>query len=91
MPAVEARVREIILFRDRMLVEFLVVRMHELDVGKAFVLGHKAVPDDLDFGLVWYSLDIWVQDAALGVEGLAMAVTDGGGVEAVGQFVLGFG
>lgn len=34
---------------------------------------------------------VWVQDAAFGVEGLAVAVAGGGGVESVGQFVLGFG
>lgn len=32
-----------------------------------------------------------MQDAAFGIEGLAVAVADGGGVEAVGQFILGFG
>ena len=32
-----------------------------------------------------------MEDAAFCVEGFAVAVAVGGGVEAVGQFVLGFG
>lgn len=91
MPAVEACMREIIFFGDRVLVKFLVVRVDELDVGETFVLGHEAVANDLHFGLVRYGLEIRVQDAAFGIESLAVAVADGGGVEAVGQFCLGFG
>lgn len=32
-----------------------------------------------------------MEDTPFGVKGLAVAVTDGGGVEAMGEFVLGFG
>ncbi len=91
MPAVEARVREIIFFGDRVLVEFLVVRVHQLDVGQAFVLRYEAVANNLHFGLVWYGFKIGVQDAAFSIEGLAVAVAHGRGVEAVGYFVLGLG
>lgn len=91
MPAVKARVREIILFGDRVLVELLVVRVDELDIGETFVFGHEAVADDLHFRLVRYGFQIRVQDAAFGIECLAVAVADGGGVEPVGQFCLGFG
>lgn len=34
-------------------------------------------------------LEVWVEDAALGVEGLAVAVRGGSGVEALGEFELG--
>lgn len=67
------------------------VRVDELDVLQAFVFGDEAIADDLDFGLVRYSLQVWVKDAAFGVESSAMAVAGSGGVEALGQFVLGFG
>ena len=51
-----------------------------------------AVADDLDFRLVRDRLEVWVEDAAFGVEGLAVAVAGGGGgVEAVGELILGFG
>ena len=89
VPAVEARVGEVVFRGDGVLVEFLVVRVHELDVGEALVRGDEAVADDLDFGLVGDGLQIRVQDAAFGVEGLAVAVADGGGIKAMGQFVLG--
>ena len=91
VPAVEVRVREVVLVGDGVLVELLVVGVDELDVGEAFVLGHEAVADDLHFGLVRDGLEIRVQDAAFGVEGLAVAVADGGWVEAMGQVELGFG
>ena len=90
VPAVEARVGEVVLGGDGVFVEFPVVGVHELDVGEAFVLGHEAVADDLHFGLVRDGFQVRVQDAAFGVEGLTVAVAGGGGVEAVGQFVLGF-
>ena len=90
VPAVEARVGEVVLGGNGVLVEFLVVGVHEGDVGKAFVLGDVAVADDLDFRLVGDGFEVWVQDAAFGVESLAVAVAGGGGVKAVSQFVLGF-
>lgn len=90
MPAVEARVGEIVLGRNGVLVEFLVVGVHKGDVGEAFILGDVAVADDLDFGLVGDGFEIWVQDAAFGVESFAVAVAGGGGIKAVGQVELGF-
>lgn len=90
MPAVKARVGQIILFGDGVFVELLVVRVHKLDVGEAFIFGHEAVANDLYFGLVRYGLEIRVQNATFGVEGLAVAVANGGGVKAVGEFCLGF-
>ena len=47
-------------------------------------MGDVAVADYLDLGLVGNGFKIWVEDAAFGIEGLAVAVADGGGVEAVG-------
>lgn len=91
VPAVEARVGEVVVGGNGVFVEVPVVRVRELDVGEAFVFGHEAVAEDLDFGLVRDGFQVGVQDAAFGVEGLAVAVAGGGGVEAVGQFVLGFG
>ena len=91
MPAVEAGVGEVVLSGNGVLVELLVVRVDEGEVGEAFVFGDEAVADDLDFGLVGDGLEVWVQDAAFGVEGLAVAVADGGGIEAVREVVLGFG
>ena len=90
VPAVEARVGEVVLGWDGVLVEFLMVGVHEGDVGEAFVLRDVAVADDLHFGLVGDGFEVRVQDAAFGVEGLAVAVASCGGVKAVGEFVLGF-
>ena len=84
VPAVEARVSEVVLRWDGVLVEFLVVGVHEGDIGETFVLGDVAIADDLDFGLVGDGFEVWVQDAAFGVESLAVAVAGGGGVKAVG-------
>ena len=84
VPAVEARVGEVVMGRDGVLVEFLVVRVHKGDVGEAFVLGNVAIADDLDFGLVGDGFEVWVQDAAFGVQSLAVAVAGGGGIKAVG-------
>ena len=84
VPAVEARVGEVVLGGNGVLVEFLVVGVHEGDVGEAFVLGYVAVADDLHFGLVGDGFKVWVQDAAFGVKGLAVAVANCGGVKAVG-------
>ena len=83
VPAVEARVGEVVLWGNWVLVEFLVVGVHEGDIGKAFVLGDVAVANDLDFRLVGDGFEVRVQDAAFGVESFAMAVAGGGGVKAV--------
>ena len=90
VPAVEARVGEVVLWGNGVLVEFLVVGVYEGDVGEAFILGDVAVANDLDFRLVGNGFEVWVQDAAFGVECLAMAVAGGRGVKAMGKFVLGF-
>lgn len=74
-----------------MFVKLPMVRMHEFDVFQAFIFRHESVADDLHFRLVRDGFQIWVQDAAFCVEGFAVAVALGGGVETVGQFVLGFG
>ena len=91
MPAVKPRMREIVFFGNRVLVEFLVVGVHELDVGKAFVLRHYTITNDLYFWLVWDGLEIRVQDTTFSVQSLAVAIANGGRVEAVGQLILGFG
>ena len=67
-----------------MFVKLPMMRMHEFDVLEAFIFRHEAVADDLYFGLVRDGLQIWVEDAAFCVEGFAVAVALGGGVEAVG-------
>jgi len=74
-----------------MLVELLVVRVNKLDTLQAFVLGDETVADNLDFRLVGYGFQVWVEDAPFGVEGFAVAVTGRAGIEALGQLVLGFG
>lgn len=70
--------------------EGAVVGVFELDVVEALVGVDEAVADDLDLRLVRHGFKVWVQDAAFGVEGLAVPVLRGGGVEALGEFVLGF-
>ncbi len=68
------------------------MRVAELDVLESLIGGDKPVADDLDLRLVRDGLEVRVQDAALGVDGLAVAVGGGGRrVEAVGEFELGFG
>lgn len=89
MPSVETSVVEIFGFRDYGFVEGLVMRVLELDVLEAFVLGHEAVSDDLNLRLVGDGLEVGVEDASLGIESLAVAVAGGSWVEALGQFELG--
>lgn len=91
VPAVEVGVVAIIVRRDGVLVEGLVVRVAEGEVAQAFVFGDEAVADDLDLGLVRHGFEIRVQDAAFGVEGFAVAVAVGARVEALGELELGFG
>ena len=71
-----------------MLVEFFVVRVHEFDVLQSFVFGYEAVADDLDLGLMRYSLEIWMKDAAFCVEGFSVTIALSRGVESVSQFIL---
>ena len=88
MPAIEAGVVAIKIFWNRRGVECLVVRMAELDIVQTLMLGDEAVANDLNLGLVRDRLKVRVQNAALGVEGLAVAVRGGGRVEATGQLEL---
>ena len=91
VPAVEARVGEVVGGGDGGGVEGAVVGVAEGDVFQAFVGGDVAVADDLDLGLVGDGLEVGVQDAAgLGGEGGGpVAVRGRQGVEAVGELVLG--
>lgn len=91
VPAVEAGVGEVEVGGDGGCVEGAVVWVAEGDVGEAFVGGDEAVSDYLHLGLVGDGFEIGVENGALGVEGLAVAVGGGGGVKAVGEFELGFG
>ena len=91
VPAVEARVGEVVGFRDCLLVEGSVMRMLEFEVFEAFVGRNEAVTNDLDFGLMRYGLQVRVEDALLAVNGLAVPVALGLRVKAVGQFELSFG
>jgi hypothetical protein len=91
VPAVEAREGEVVLGRDARRVEGRVVRVAQRDVGQALVRGDEAVADDLDLGLVWDGLEVGVQDRALRVEGLAVAIAGGGRVEEVREAELGGG
>ena len=91
VPTVEACVSEIIDFRDRVLVKFPVMRMHELDVLQAFVLRDQTITNDLDFWLVWNGLKIWVENAAFGVKGFAVSIALSVGIESVGKLILSFG
>ena len=90
MPAVEARMRQVILLGDRVLVEFPVMRVDEFDVLEALILGYETVADDLYFRLVGDSFEIRMKNAPFGVESLAVAVTLGWGIESSGEFILGF-
>lgn len=93
MPAIEPRVAEVIFVRDARGVEGTVVRVAQADVREALVVAlDEAVADDLDLGLVGDGLEVWVEDGALGIEGLAVAVGAlGERVEALREFVLGAG
>lgn len=62
VPAVEARVVEVLGLGDGVLVEGLVVGVCEFDVLEAFVGGDEAVADDLDFWTAGDGLEIGVED-----------------------------
>jgi hypothetical protein len=73
-------------------VEGPVVRVAQTHVREALVRGHEAVADDLDLRLVRHRLEVRVQDGALRVDRLAVAVARGGSrVEALRELVLGLG
>lgn len=91
MPAIEAGVGEVQLGGDDGGVEGAVVGVPQLNVLQALVRLDEAVADDLDLGLVGDGLEVRVEDGALGVDDLAVAVRGGEGVEAVGEVELGLG
>lgn len=82
---------QIVSFRDGVLVKLPMVWMHELEVFETLVLWNMAVADDLHLRLVWDSLKIRVENAAFGVECLAMPVALSLWVETSSEFVLCFG
>ena len=88
VPAVEAGVVVVVFVGYAGPVECCVVWVLKLDVLEAFVFGDEAVADHLDFGLVGNGFEVWVEDGPFGVDGLAMAVGLGGGVEASGKLCL---
>jgi hypothetical protein len=74
VPAVEARVIQIILWWDARGMESLMMRVLQTNIAQTFVLSDGPVANDLDLWLMGDGLQIWVQDAALCIEGLAMPV-----------------
>lgn len=88
MPPVEAGKVEIILGRDGSAVKGLVVGVLQLDVLESLVVGNEAVADDLDLGLMGNGLQVGMENAALGIERLAVAVRRGSGIEALREFEL---
>lgn len=91
VPAVEAGVVEVEVGGDGGFVEGAVVRVLEGEVLEAFVGGDVAVADNLDFGLGWDGFEVGMEDGALGVDGLAVAVGCGGWVEPAGEGCLSLG
>lgn len=65
--------------------------MLKLNVLETFIFWNMTIADDLDFGLVGNSLEVWMEDAAFGIEGFAVTVAMGIGIKAVGEFKLCFG
>lgn len=91
MPAIEASVRQIILDGNRVLVEFLVVRMNKGDVLQALITFDETIANDLYLRLVRYCLKIRMQDATFCVQCLAVPIALSQGVEAPCQLVLSLG
>lgn len=89
MPPIEARVIQIIFRGDARSMEGLVMRMLQADVAQTFVFSNRAVADDLDLGLMRDGLQIRVEDAALGIEGLSVTVGGCRRVESTDELVLG--
>lgn len=54
--------------------ESLMMRVLQTNIAQTFVLSDGPVANDLDLWLMGDGLQIWVQDAALCIEGLAMPV-----------------
>lgn len=91
MPAKESGEVDILGFRDGMFVELAVMGMFESDVLQAFILGKKAVADDLHLRLMRDGFQVWMQHATFGIESFAVAVGVSARVEALREFKLGFG
>jgi hypothetical protein len=91
VPPVETCEIKVVFLGDDGLVECCMVRVLELDVLKTFIRLDESITDDLDLRLVGDCLQVWVQDAALCVQGLAVAVTGGNRIEALSELELGLG
>lgn len=91
MPAIEARMSQIVFFRDRVLVKRLMVRVLELNVFESLILRNKAVADDLDLRLMRDRLEVRVQDTFFGVERLAVTVAACCRVKSLRQLILSLG
>jgi hypothetical protein len=90
VPSIEAGEVQIILLGDDALVEGLVVRVLELDVLEALILGHETVADDLYLRLVRDGLQVRVQDTALSIQRLAMPIAGSLRIEALSELELSF-
>lgn len=92
MPSVEPGKVQILLIWDSGGMECAMVRMSELNVLQSFVLLNKAISNDLDLGLMRDGLEIRVEDRALCVNGLSMAIRARSfRIEALGNIILGLG
>lgn len=88
VPAVEAGVVSVILGRDDILVEGLVMRMFESDVFEALEFGDRPVTDHLNLGLMGDRLQVWMKDRAFGVDRFAVAIGLCFGIEELGELIL---
>lgn len=70
--------------------ERLVVWVLKRDILQSFVLLIKPIPNNLDLWLMWDRLEVGVQDRALGIKCLAMAIVLGGRVKTACKFKLSF-
>lgn len=68
--------------------KFSMMRVVELDVLQSLILRHKTVPDDLHFWLMRDGLQIWVQNASLGIKGFAVSISLCLGIESLGKLIL---
>lgn len=92
MPSVEPGEVQILLIRDSGGVECAMVRMSELNVLQSFILLNEAISNDLDLRLMRDGLEIRMEDRALGVNGLSMAIRARSfRIEALGDLILGLG
>lgn len=72
--------------------ERAMMRMTQTEILQTLIRWDEAVADDLNLGLVRDGLEVRMQDGALRVDGLAVAVRGGSGrVEALRELVLRLG